>query len=224
MKLTGNFIPESTINKNSYINVVLPINYPSNKIIDNEVVIDDKFIGFIEGNDYRLDDLNLDEILKKQMALFDAHIESVNHFKEILFSELKYDSNQENPPVSMSRILEVVSKKIGDYPYLDKLQIINEQNEVNVSSLINYLYICVSRKMKSVSYDILIDDNHRIVIYYDENKKKRDSKKINIVVNEKDFIISILSRQNGLAKFSGICTLRFPDGYYKFDLALRALL
>lgn len=154
---------------------------------------------------------------------FDKHIKLVDEFKQYLQDQLR-ESLVDNL-VSGLNLYAIISKSQSRFlSYFKKFLAENKDIEkVNLNSFINYLYISISKKLNN-EYDIAIDENGRIVIYYNENKRDRDSKKIAIIVKDRDFVISILSRKNGLAKLSGVFTLRYPDGYHKFDSALRALL
>lgn len=156
-------------------------------------------------------------------AEFDKHIKQVDNFRDTLKAKLNDSLKQQ--VISGLHLYQIIEN--NQSTFLTHFESFLRQNQeiekINIKSFINYLYISISRKLNN-DYDIAIDEYGRIVIYYSENKKNRDSKKISIIVNENDFVISILSRKNGLAKLSGVCTLKYPDGYYKFDSALRALL
>lgn len=154
---------------------------------------------------------------------FDKHIKQVNNFVDAL--KIKLNDESEQQVISGLHLYKIIENNQPTFlNYFESFLRQNQEIEkINIKSFINYLYISISKKLNN-SYDIAVDEYGRIVIYYSENKKSRDSKKISIIVNENDFVISILSRKNGLAKLSGVCTLKYPDGYYKFDSALRALL
>lgn len=168
-----------------------------------------------------------DEYIEFQHRLlqkeFDKHIKQVNDFIGTL--KVKLNDDLEQQVISGLQLYQIVENNQPTFlNYFENFLRQNQEIEkINIKSFINYLYISISKKLNN-SYDIAVDEYGRIVIYYSENKKNRDSKKISIIVNENDFVISILSRKNGLAKLSGVCTLKYPDGYYKFDSALRALL
>lgn len=160
------------------------------------------------------------QILREE---FDKHIKQVNNFVDAL--KIKLNDEPEQQVISGLHLYKIIENNQPTFlNYFERFLRQNQEIEkINIKSFINYLYISISKKLNN-SYDIAVDEYGRIVIYYSENKKNRGSKKISIIVNENDFVISILSRKNGLAKLSGVCTLKYPDGYYKFDSALRALL
>lgn len=168
-----------------------------------------------------------DEYIESQYRLlqkeFDKHIKQVNDFIDTL--KVNLNDELEQQVISGLHLYQIVENNQPTFlNYFENFLRQNQEIEkINIKSFINYLYISISKKLNN-SYDIAVDEYGRIVIYYSANKNNRDSKKISIIVNENDFIISILSRKNGLAKLSGVCTLKYPDGYYKFDSALRALL
>lgn len=151
---------------------------------------------------------------------FDKHIRQVNNFKASL--QTKLTPNLEEQFVSALKLYKIIQQNQYEFlNYFEKFLIHNQEIEkININSFINYLYISISKKLNN-NYDIAIDEYGRIVIYYSENKRNRNSRKISIIVNENDFIFSILSRKNSLGKLSSVCVLAYPDAYHKFDSALR---
>lgn len=93
---------------------------------------------------------------------------------------------------------------------------------INYHSLLSYLYILPSKKIQKS--DIAIDTNSgKIIIFYNSNKTEFNSRKMSIISNEKDFTVSVISRENGLAKFSGVYVAKFPDGYHKIESLMETL-
>lgn len=93
---------------------------------------------------------------------------------------------------------------------------------INYHSLLSYLYILPSKKIQKS--DIAIDTNSgKIIIFYNSNKTEFNSRKMSIIANEKDFTVSVISRENGLAKFSGVYVSKFPDGYHKIESLMETL-
>ena len=93
---------------------------------------------------------------------------------------------------------------------------------INYYSLLSYLYILQSKKIQRS--DIAIDtDSGKIIIFYNSNKTEFNSRKMSIIANERDFTVSVISRENGLAKFSGVYVSKFPDGYHKIESLMETL-
>lgn len=93
---------------------------------------------------------------------------------------------------------------------------------INYHSLLSYLYILPSKKIQRS--DIAIDTNSgKIIIFYNSNKTEFNSRKMSIIANERDFTVSVISRENGLAKFSGVYASKFPDGYHKIESLMETL-
>lgn len=93
---------------------------------------------------------------------------------------------------------------------------------INYYSFLSYLYILPSKKIQKS--DIAIDtDSGKIIIFYNSDKSEFSSRKMSIVANEKDFTVTVISRENGLAKFSGTYVSKFPDGYHKIESIMETL-
>lgn len=93
---------------------------------------------------------------------------------------------------------------------------------INYYSFLSYLYILPSKKIQKS--DIAIDTNSgKIIIFYNSDKAEFSSRKMSIVANEKDFTVTVISRENGLAKFSGTYVSKFPDGYHKIESLMETL-
>lgn len=187
-----------------------------------QIDVGDIFVKRITDTPIEIQDIN--ERIEAQYKLlqeeFDKHIKQVNSFK--VYLQTKLTPNLEEQFISALKLHKIIQQNQYEFlNYFEKFLTHNQGIEkVNINSLINYLYISISKKLNN-NYDIAIDEYGRIVIYYSENKRNRNSRKICIIVNENDFVFSILSRKNSLGKLSSVCVLTYPDAYHKFDSALR---
>lgn len=213
------FVDDHILNVNDHILKSLKSSFtPKSNQNDQYTEINSSF--------YNIDEYGEKELLKLQ-DIFRKHIELTNSLINDTFG-VEY-SNSKKCLITSQELLTYISDYQHDFLKVFKSFLIENENyegeyiNINLGSFINYLYISISKKLNN-KYSISINDDGCIVIHYNEHKNRWDSKKITIVVNETNFLISILSRKNGLAKFSGICTLKYPDGYYKFDSALRGLI
>lgn len=170
-----------------------------------------------------------DDYLKSQTESFKEHIENIEKFHKFykenqidapkievqlfqryLFQYLEQDRNS---------ISQSIRKKLNSLNR--KLDSLGEELELDVSSLFNYLYILGSKKIEDSP--IAIDTiSNKIVIYYSEDSNK-ESRKVSIIPNAKDFTVSVLSRKKGFAKLRGIFSASFPDAYYKINFLLETL-
>lgn len=103
-------------------------------------------------------------------------------------------------------------------------EIIAQKSTISIDydSLLNYLYILPSKKIQKS--EIAIDTKTgKIIIFYNSDNRDFYSKKISIISNAKDFTVSIISRKDGLAKFSGVYASKFPEAYYKIEALMETL-
>ena len=89
---------------------------------------------------------------------------------------------------------------------------------VNISynSFVNYLYLLQCTKIRAS--DIVIDgDSGEIIVCHNEDTSYFDSTKITIQCKpQSSYMFSIISRDSGLAKFSGKMSFK-DDGYHKIE-------
>lgn len=93
---------------------------------------------------------------------------------------------------------------------------------IDYYSFLHYLYILPSKKIQRS--DIAIDQkNGKIIVFYNEDYSKFDSKKVSIIVNKSDLKISVISREGGLAKLKGTYAAKFPEAYHKIESIMEIL-
>lgn len=94
--------------------------------------------------------------------------------------------------------------------------------KIDYYSFLNYLYILPSKKIQES--DIAVDESTgKIIVFYNADKDDYNSKKITLMANEKDFAVSVMSRRDGIAKFSGLYASMFPEAYYKIESLMETL-
>lgn len=113
----------------------------------------------------------------------------------------------------LSDTLKILSKKIEGF---------DANLQVDKYSLINYIRILASRKI--ATSEIAIDpETNKVIIFYNQDNNKPDSLRISIIPNQRDFTVAVLSRKDGLARFRGVFTPKFPEAYYKIESILEIL-
>jgi hypothetical protein len=164
--------------------------------------------------------------INAQKEKYDRHIKIIqelsNNKLAELFSETTFDTDGVERIISLlkdsidANMIESFEKNLRG-SLSQKLSI-----NINYHSLLSYLYILPSKKIQKS--DIAIDTNSgKIIIFYNSNKTEFNSRKMSIIANEKDFTVSVISRENGLAKFSGVYVSKFPDGYHKIESLMETL-
>lgn len=164
--------------------------------------------------------------INTQKEKYDRHIKKIQELSTKELANLFTDSNFDE--AGINRILSLLKDNIDASmieSFEHNLRGTLSQNlsvYINYYSLLSYLYILPSKKIQKS--DIAIDTNSgKIIIFYNSNKSDFNSRKMSIIANEKDFTVSVISRENGLAKFSGIYVSKFPDGYHKIESLMETL-
>lgn len=97
----------------------------------------------------------------------------------------------------------------------------DEGRAVNRNSLNNL--ICISASERIRESNIAIEsETGKFIIFYQSNNYLYESKKITLIVNEKNFTVSIISRKGGLLKFRGTLNMEFPKAFNKIDMLFEA--
>lgn len=83
------------------------------------------------------------------------------------------------------------------------------------NSFVNYLYLlqCDKVNMSDIAFD---DDTGSIAIFYSKDSLYLDSVKIHIQCKYNKYLFSVISRDGGLAKFSGEMSFK-EDGFHKIE-------
>lgn len=158
---------------------------------------------------------------------YKAHIQKVQEIRNNSLDALFYSSQLTKDNLeSILDILKIdINKNMLNSLEMNLRALVSEELSVyiNYESLLNYLYILPSKKIQRS--DIAIDRNSgNIVILYNSDKTDFDSKKISIIANARDFTVSIISRKDGLAKFSGVYASKFPEAYFKIESLMETLI
>lgn len=148
---------------------------------------------------------NLEEINKISESL------NRSDFESIYFILLKNEMFKEELGCSFEKIVEAINSYFSVY----------NNSVINGKSFINLLYILPSKKVQRSKFSI-DNETGKFVIYYESNKRNFSSKKVSIIINERDFTFSILSRKGGMAQIRGVCAFKFPVAYYKIDSLFEA--
>lgn len=158
---------------------------------------------------------------------YEQHIQKVEelraHQLDSLFIQSLFDSDH------LRDLLEYLNSNfsqeiIGSFEKTLKC-FLSEDIPVNIDyhSFLNYLYILPSKKIQES--DIAVDESTgKIIIFYNADKDDYNSKKITLMANEKDFAVSVMSRRDGIAKFSGLYASMFPEAYYKIESLMETLI
>ncbi|HAG1192623.1 TPA: hypothetical protein G8W20_004858 [Salmonella enterica] len=173
-----------------------------------------------------VDDISVDELKTRLKNKYLNHIARIESLRK---SNLDYllKSNRLNSD-HIAELIDILNSKL-DKSMLNSLEmslksfiVNNETLIINYNSLLNYLYILPSKKVQSG--DIAIDESTgKLIVFYNADKSDFSSNKITIMANEKDFTVSIISRKDGLAKFSGLYASMFPDAYFKIESLMETL-
>lgn len=163
---------------------------------------------------------------RKLKEKYEGHIKKIQKIdveclSKILIEDVINESNIENIFSVLTKELETI---MFDSLRNNLVEAISQEPtiKINYESLLNYLYILPSKKIQKS--DIAIDSNTgKIIIFYNSDEKDFYSKKISIISNAKDFTVSIISRKDGLAKFSGVYASKFPEAYYKIESIMETL-
>lgn len=164
--------------------------------------------------------------ISRQKEEYEKHIQIIQELSTRELADLFSDSSFDE--AGINKIIELLKSNIDGNmvkSFEQNLRGTLSQNlsiNINYHSLLSYLYILPSKKIQKS--DIAIDkDSGKIIIFYNSNKSDFNSRKVSIIANEKDFTVSIISRENGLAKFSGTYVSKFPDGYHKIESLMETL-
>lgn len=166
------------------------------------------------------------EYCSSQKKVKNSFIENAVNLKEINKISEDFDSSEFKAVCFSLFENRIFQEELGDYfrkieEVIDSYFSVYENSIINGQSFINLLYILPSKKVQrsKVSID---NETGKFVIYYEANKRNFSSKKISIVINERDFTFSILSRKGGMAQIRGVCAFKFPVAYYKIDSLFEA--
>ena len=162
-------------------------------------------------------------LLTKEECL--SHIGTITIAKDLFKVLSPHASESFMKSKDLSRFLSILKKALNPELYnklKDKLQFaIDEDVSLSFESLLNYLYVF---NVPSVQDSDIVFSDNSLIILYEAEPRDWYSKKLAIIPKEKDFVVSVISRKEGLSKFRGNFAMVFPEGYHKFQHLFEVLI
>lgn len=176
---------------------------------------------------HNVDPYSLKSVNKNtQKESYDRHIQIIERLVENNLADLFVDHFLDSEKVHT--LIKMLKDNI-DNVILERLEdnlkgFLSQEIDICIDyhSFVHYLYILPSAKIQRS--DIAIDQkNGKIIIFYNADHSKFNSKKVSIIVNKSDLKISVISREGGFAKLKGTYAAKFPEGYHKIESIMEIL-